>query len=205
MSVCVDRYADTVSCRLPSQCCGSPCCGGVVVDRTGEPSPGNVAVGSSDVVYCLLSLFLLPPTSPIHQGDAHVFVADGTVWQAPTFRIAGLYAPANGEFTTPEAVLLDQASLARLHLNARASWHGRLIGGGCDEGCQAYVMVEIQDAATGDVLPGYEKERSLMIDVDGLRLPLRWNGTATASWTKPKSVVFRIYFRDATIYSLGFG
>lgn len=141
---------------------------------------------------------------PVDHGDTHVFVADGTVWQAPTFRIAGLYAPANGEFTTSEPVLMDRAILERLHLNAQASWHGRLIGGGCDEGCQAYVMVEIQDAATGDVLPGYEKERSLMVDVDGLRLPLRWNGTNTASWAMPKSVVFRIYFRDATIYSLGF-
>ena len=43
-----------------------------------------------------------------------------------------------------------------------------------------------------------------MVNADGLRLPLRWNGTATAGWTEPKQVVFRVYFRDATVYALGF-
>ena len=133
------------------------------------------------------------------------------------YRLAGVYAPANGEFSTkPFAVpSAAEGGLGRLWLNAAAAWAGNLVTGGCDEGCDAYIMVELQTAADGRVVPGFERKKCVLLNVDGVRLPLRWKAPgagATATVADgveqgPPSagtkVQLRIFFRDATIFAFG--
>jgi hypothetical protein len=60
-------------------------------------------------------------------------------------------------------------------LNAAATWHGKLQTGGCDEGCNAYIFAELQDAATGSVAPGYSRhEFQTIMDADSADLPMVW-------------------------------
>lgn len=74
----------------------------------------------------------------------------------------------------------------------------------CDEGCAAYLMVALHDAATGKVVAGYEKEQLVFTDVDGTRLPLDWKGK-TGSELAGKTVYLRIFYRDATVFAVGHG
>ena len=128
-------------------------------------------------------------------------------------RVAGLYAPANGEIsTTSFTVPADEA----LWINAAAKWKGREVTGGCDEGCQGYIFVAVLDSTTGKELPGFGiKDAVAMKDVDGLRRVLQWKkgkgeGKPTGSTTDSTALAghdvrLRIYFRDATVYAVGVG
>jgi hypothetical protein len=94
-----------------------------------------------------------------------------------------------------------------LTLNADVSWPGKMVTGGCDEGCAAYVLAELLDDATGAVLPGFGRaDFAAIMDVDGPALPLHWRA---APRLQPSGVGglaslvrLRLLFRDATIYSL---
>jgi len=77
---------------------------------------------------------MAPPV--LYNGDL-VFVDNGAVYTLPGGRIAGLYAPANGRFTTPSFTI--PSANPTLSLNVNASWGRKLVTGGCDEGCAAYV------------------------------------------------------------------
>ena len=68
-----------------------------------------------------------------------LWVDAGSVYTLPAERIAGIYAPANGEFSSPVFTMPDGATAVNsgLYLNAAAKWQGQLITGGCDEGCNA--------------------------------------------------------------------
>ena len=77
---------------------------------------------------------MAPPV--LYNGDL-VFVDNGAVYTLPGGRIAGLYAPANGRFTTPSFMI--PSANPTLSLNVNASWGRKLVTGGCDEGCAAYV------------------------------------------------------------------
>jgi hypothetical protein len=105
-------------------------------------------------------------------------------------------------------LIFDQAGLS---LNADARWgQDSAIVQRCDEECAAYVMVEVQQRSPSGpnkgelvVVPGYEREKCLLTDVDSLALPLRWRGDAARTSLLPGAEVsLRILFRDATIFSL---
>jgi hypothetical protein len=78
------------------------------------------------------------------------------------------------------------------------------------EGCNAYVFFELQDPTTRQALPGYAKTDSLpLMNIDGLRLPMRWGRNATAAAGRRttaglagRSVVLRLFFRSATLYAV---
>jgi hypothetical protein len=115
----------------------------------------------------------------------------------------------------------------------------------CDEGCNAYIFAELEDAATGDVIPGYERTSfATLTDVDSIDLMLQWTkttntaapstltltdnaaapagtrggerpaaatpfvaaaalaATAAAAPSPASPVRLRLFFRDATIYSV---
>ena len=71
----------------------------------------------------------------------HLWLSAGVVWSLPLYRLAGLYAPANGEMST--------ASFAwpagGVTVNAALKWRGRTVTGGCDEGCAGYLFFELLD------------------------------------------------------------
>ena len=147
-----------------------------------------------------------------------LWVGIGKVYTLSQHRLAGIYAPANGEFASPAFALPAGATPARpgIFLNAAARWHGLLETGACDEGCNAYIFAELTDATTGAVIPGYEREWfSTLTDVDGTALVLRWAkvpasasspaGAASASAAATRSVRLRLFFRDATVYSVRIG
>eukprot|EP00041_Stephanoeca_diplocostata_P018511 m.387735 g.387735 ORF g.387735 m.387735 type:complete len:261 (+) comp21036_c0_seq3:1387-2169(+) len=139
------------------------------------------------------------PPVPHEGGDTnayHVWLEEGQLWGVPQHRLAGLYAPANGEFNS--AVFAWPAN--GLTLNADVHWESDGMGS-CDEKCQAYVMVEVYDASTNVVLSGYEKANCVLMNVNAVDLPLSWDPSAQPV-TQGTLVFVRIYFRDATIYAL---
>ena len=126
------------------------------------------------------------------------------LWGVPMLRLAGIYAPANAEFTTP-SFAIGEGTESGLWLNAAARWASdREPGESCDEGCQAYVMVEMRDAAGLAVVGGRSRDKCVLLDVDGPKLPLKWEGVGepVALGTR---VALRIFFRDATVYAVGSG
>ena len=63
--------------------------------------------------------------------------------------------------------------------------------------------VELQ-TYSGQVVPGYERNKCVLLNVDGIRVPLEWTGThgQPPAGTRVK---LRIFFRDATVYAFGLG
>jgi|EP01049_Picozoa_sp_SAG25_P012304 hypothetical protein len=149
--------------------------------------------------------FLMAP--PVEHEEQMLWVGSGTVYTLPSLRLAGIYAPANGEFSS----LAFTMPAEPLWVNANVSWHGQLrttYDGirGCDEGCAAYLYAAVLDADTGMELPGFGVEQTrAMMNVDGARLPLRWRGGRDSSSLEGRRVRVRIYFRDAYVYALGAG
>lgn len=165
----------------------------------------NTRAGPRDV-----PLMAPPVLSPAFPGQ-HIFLDNHSVYTVPQFRIGGLYAPANAEFSTQS---FPGSAVAGLWINVNAKWvmtgKDMTHGFGCDEGCAAYVMAELSAAGNPtDPLPGFERENCVMMDVDGARLPLRWHApnTSVALQLPPSvdSVVLRLFFRDATIHAVGSG
>eukprot|EP01052_Picozoa_sp_SAG31_P023827 SAG31_NODE_1988_length_6721_cov_11.339928_9_plen_174_part_00 len=168
---------------------------------------------------------------PVTTETAHVWVDNGAVWGLPLYRLAGVYSPGNGEFSTQP---FKMPSTGKLWINAEATWgswatdgtgpwqpgstqkyDGNYVGG-ADEGRAAYIMVALMDAATGLVIPGHEPQRCLMTNVTGLRLPVTWGAMTVAKDAPPSPpppppvavqpgqvVQLRFFFRDATIYAAG--
>merc|ERR1711920_1114367 len=140
---------------------------------------------------------------PLVHDDKHMWVDNGKVWGLPLYRMSGIFTSSNAEFSTQAFAM----PASQLWVNAQVLWHGGNHVGepeGCDEGCAAYLMAELQDAETGKAFPGYEKKNCIIMNKDGLRLPLAWNTTETA----PRGgtpVQVRFFFRDATIYAIGAG
>ena len=143
-------------------------------------------------------------TNPVVYQDQHLWLgSQGVAYSLPLFRISGLWSESNAEIGIPVPSLPDKA----LTLNADVSWKGKLVTGGCDEGCNAYVFAELQDPETREPLLGYSQSDALpLMDVDGLRLPLEWGRNMTAPRTTAdlagKPVLLRLFFRSATIYAL---
>jgi hypothetical protein len=141
------------------------------------------------------------------------------------YRISGIYAPANGEFST---AAFDYPA-GGVYVNAEATWQGGTVTGGCDEGCNAYIFAELLDANTGAPIAGYTRNESEpMMNVTGIKLPLRWKGTEATKAAEAKGVTsnanakpkpcvlgvpgcpvvghpvqLRLFFRDATIFAVG--
>ena len=166
--------------------------------------------------------FLMAPPVPFN--DRLLWLGStGSVYSLPMFRIAGIYAPANGEFNT--GVFTYPA--AGVFVNAEATWKGETATGGCDEGCNAYIFGELLDANTGQPIVGHTRAESLpMMNVSGTKLPLRWRTvtSAGAGLVEPQTrsnkpppcapgttgcplvgaaVQLRLFFRDATIFAVG--
>ena len=139
-------------------------------------------------------------SQPVVYNEQHVWVSDTGVYTLPKYRVAGVYAPANGEFST-RLFTLGAGGINSLYMNADAHWHGNIVTGGCDEGCAAYVMVELQDEH-GMVLPGFERNKCTLMNVDDINIGLKWAGSPTPP-APGTPVKLRVYFRDATIYAIG--
>ena len=119
----------------------------------------------------------------------------GKIYELPIDRLAGVFSKANAAFSTNAFSVPARP----LFLNAQAAWsHAPRVGTDMQE--QAYIMAELLDER-GRAIPGFEKEKSLLQDVDGVRLPLRWQGRDTVTLAGEK-VVLRFYFRDATIHAV---
>ena len=112
----------------------------------------------------------------------------------PIDRVAGAWSLANAEFSTRAFV----ASTRPLWLNAKALYRGPKV---LHTQQAAYIMVEVLDA-NGRTIKGFEREHCILRDVDGVRLPLRWNRKSTAS-LRGRGIALRFFFRDATIYAAG--
>ncbi|HSW47268.1 MAG TPA: hypothetical protein VLM89_17025 [Phycisphaerae bacterium] len=127
--------------------------------------------------------------APMWFGKEMLFWIGKGVWGLPEYRIASIGSRANAEFSTrtftmpPKALLLN-ASVPR--------------GSGLFH--QAYVQAELRDE-TGKAIPGYERDKCLLRDVDDTRIPLRW-GDRTGTELAGKKVSMRFFLRSARIYAL---
>jgi hypothetical protein len=62
----------------------------------------------------------------------------------------------------------------------------------------------VLDAATGKELPGFGVEDvEPLMNVDGVKLPLKWKGGRDSAGLAGRMVRVRFYFRDAYVYALG--
>ena len=92
--------------------------------------------------------------APLTTATQHIWLDQEGIFTLPLYRLAGITSVANAEFSTKPFELPDLRT-HRLWLNADVSWdrsNSAWDGGGCDESCAGYLMVEMLDAATGAVL-----------------------------------------------------
>ena len=65
---------------------------------------------------------------PVPFRNLLLWVGWGSVYTLPAERVSGIYAPANGEFSSPAFTMPSGATAVSsgLYLNAAARWHGRM-------------------------------------------------------------------------------
>ena len=138
--------------------------------------------------------------NPVTIGAEHLWMSAGQIWSVPRYRLSGLYAPANAELSTQPFLWPARG----VSINAALKWRGRTVTGGCDEGCAGYLFFELLDASTKQPLKGYERDNShVLTDCDDLKLPVEWGRLhAPRPVGVDLAVVLRIFFRDATVYSI---
>ena len=127
--------------------------------------------------------------------------ASGTAaYTLPVHRLGGLTAPANAAFSTRPFAW----PAAGVSMDAQIGWDDPAGTAHCDQGCQAYVLVELLDAKTGAPLRGFERDKCLLKNVSGTRLPLRWDGALPTSEgpVAGTHVVARIFLRAAIVHAL---
>eukprot|EP00912_Choanoflagellata_sp_UC4_P001656 UC4_evm1s1052 len=131
-----------------------------------------------------------------------VWVGSGNVYTLPLHRAVGLWAPANARVRVHPTLDLSQASnTTQLWLNADVRWGPRLLQGGCDETCAAYVLVELEDESTGKVIEGFDRTSfNSIMDQNAIDLPLRWNNSSRLP--KLANVTVKIWFRSSKIYGV---
>jgi hypothetical protein len=119
----------------------------------------------------------------------------------PAYRFAGYKSMANAEFSTHIFELPPRS----LWINADMSWIETDLGAWSgSESRAAYLMVAALDADSGKVLPGYEHERCVMMNVSGTQLQLEWNGSAPLHTQHAgQRVRLRMFYRDASIFAVG--
>ena len=68
-----------------------------------------------------------------------------------------------------------------------------------------YVYVELLDPATKVAVPGFDRHAfRILLDVDGISLPLAWGNQSVSSvGLAGRTVRARIGFRDAIVYAIG--
>eukprot|EP00038_Savillea_parva_P029787 m.73470 g.73470 ORF g.73470 m.73470 type:complete len:615 (-) comp8840_c0_seq1:262-2106(-) len=144
---------------------------------------------------------------PVTTDTQHIWVDSGSVFALDLYRLAGIYSPGNGEFSTP---VFDMPSTP-MWVNADVAWYGGNYVGGADEGHQAYLMValhQVTHSADGSVVssrqvPGYEPEHCIITNTSGLQLPVVWDPPPSDPVAPGTSVQLRFFFRDATVYAVG--
>ena len=124
------------------------------------------------------------------------------------WRVGGLYAPGNAEFTTAPFAVPEQGYL---WLDMDSRWGASATGclSAYAEQCQGYITVELLPPTGSTPIPGYEKEHCSLARFHGSEqgMPLTWVG---ADRKPPPPVAgqvvrARIYFRDSTVYAIGAG
>jgi len=127
--------------------------------------------------------------TPMWFGREMLFWLAGQVCGLPEYRIASIGSRSNAEFSSAAFSMPNKALL----LNASVpSGHGLFD--------QAYVQVGLRDE-TNKVIPGYERDKCLLQNIDDTRIPLRW-GNKTGKELIGKKVSLRFYLRSARIYAL---
>jgi hypothetical protein len=165
----------------------------------------NSSGGKVDAENYLVWPMLQSPVPTIEQRFGSKSAHHIRLMGLPSGRLSGLYAPANAEFTT--ASFAWPALPAKgLTLNADIRWYRPPPQLTCNQGCQAYVMVALLDAATGTQIPGYERRNCVLYDVDGQALPLIWKTNSTGTVMPPRPpgalVSLRISWRSAVVYGV---
>jgi hypothetical protein len=134
-----------------------------------------------------------------------VWVGSGAVYTLPLHRAVGLYAPANARVTLPAFDLSAATAATRLFLNADAHWGSPLLAGGCDETCAAYVLVELEDSATGNTIEGYDRASfNAITNQSAINIPLLWNNSSRLPLGHG-NVTVKVWFRAAKVYAVYLG
>lgn len=131
---------------------------------------------------------------PILFEGKYIEIQSHTAFSIPLHRIIGLNSKLNSIIDTRSFIVPASA----LSLNASASWHPEKHP---DYQRSAYIMAEVHSSKTSLVIPGYEKEKCIIVDKDSPNIMLKWGNRTTAELCG-QEVFLRLYFRDATIFSL---
>lgn len=128
--------------------------------------------------------------SPMRVGREMLFWVSGQVRGLPEYRLAGIGARSNAEFSSKPFKMPARELL----LNAT-------IPAGSGLFRQSYIQVEIRDE-NHKPINGYEREKCLLQNVDDTRIPLSWNG-ATGKELAGRKISLKFCLRQATLYMLG--
>ena len=193
--------------RQPLWYCGKGCCHGPhmyeelwVGPASGDPTDiQGWRRPYRDMQWAPHDIWLM--ANPVEFDGNHIWVDNGKVWGVKEHRLGGVYAPANGEFSTAPFEL----PLTPLWLEVAVSWQGGNHVGvpeGADEGHQAYAMVELSEHGSGKVVA--ESDKCVITNIDG-RVTLRWaNKTSDQLGVAPGTLLSaRIFFRGGVVHALG--
>lgn len=72
----------------------------------------------------------------------------------------------------------------------------------CARGSSFLNLFLVGSAVQGMVVPGHDRARCAMVNVEGTHIPLVWNTSAPGP-VAGAAVRLRIYFRAATVFAVG--
>ena len=127
--------------------------------------------------------------TPMWIGREMLFWITGEVCGLPEYRIASIGSRSNAEFSSELFSMPDKPLL----LNASIPKGQGLFN-------QAYVQAELRDE-TNTPIPGYERDKCQLKNIDDTRIPLRWNGQTGTELTG-KKVSLRFCLRSARLYAV---
>jgi hypothetical protein len=155
----------------------------------------------------------------VPQTITSIAAADGMLWLwrnswfgIMLFRLGGLYAPANAEFSSGAFTIPAATKHLWLNMDNRAHLGQTGLGGDMPD---SYIMVALLPAGSDGsppnhtAIPGFEAERCVLPKLSQQGYPLSWkqdNGTLLSGGILSGTTVrARIHMRKATVYGIGFG
>lgn len=127
----------------------------------------------------------------VREGMLRFFERDRVITSIPSGRIFHVTGKGNAEVSTPKFVM--PAKGLKLEADVLYKPYEGETG-------RAYLMAELRDTEN-QVIPGYERQKFLLENIDARALPLEWEGK-NGSELAGKTLRLRFFFRDAKLYSV---
>ena len=180
-------------------------------------SAGTTALSSPGMAATPPGFKITHPPLQVPQTITSIAATDGMIWLwrnawfgIMLFRLGGLYAPANAEFSSGTFMIPTETKSLWLNMDNRAHLGQTGLGGDMPD---SYIMVALLPAGGAGsppnrtAIPGFEAERCVLPKLSQQGYPLSWkqdNGSHLSGGVLSGTTVrARIYMRKATVYGIG--